>query len=142
MNLPCQLGRLEQIADAWQSLRPTTRIRLQDFDFVQYFDPQGNIQDRSILSILMMAQYRPPRLIGRKTVMREHWMPLNGQLVVDALEIVRLPTDSQGASDELDALLSSSLHQGPRRVVSLGLFAFSTSVNPSTRLLAILTSKG
>ena len=43
MDLPRQLGHLDQLAEAWQRLRPTTRIRLQDFNFVQLFDPQGNI---------------------------------------------------------------------------------------------------
>ena len=140
MDLPCQLARLEQIAEAWQLLRPTTRIRLQDFDFVQYFDPQGNIQDHSLHSILLILHYRLPQLIGRKTVMRERWTIVNGQSLIDALEIVRLPTDPQGASDEVGTLLG--LHEEPRRVINLGRSVFSTAVNLSTRLLAMLTSEG
>jgi hypothetical protein len=142
MDLPSQLGRLEQIAEAWQLLRPTTRIRLQDFDFVQYFDPQGNIQDHTLFFILVVLPYRLPRLIGRKTVMRERWRSENGQYLVDALEILRLPADSQRASDEADTLLGSLLHEEPRRVMDLGCSAFSTAVNPSTRLLALLTADG
>jgi len=140
MDLPCQLARLDQIAEAWQVLRPTTQIRLQDFDFVQYFDPQGNIQDHSLFSILMILHYRLPRLIGRRIVMREHWTLVNGQCLVDALEIVRLPPDSQSGSDEVDTLLG--LHEEPRRLMSLGCSVLSTAVNLSTRLLAMLTSEG
>jgi len=142
MDPPCQLGRLQQIAEAWQLLKPTTRIRLQDFDFVQYFDPQGNIQDHCLFSILLIVHYRPPRPIGRKTVMRERWMLVNGQCLIDGLEIVRLPTGSQGVPDEADTLLGSLLHKEPRIVMSLGCSAFSTAVNPSARLLAMLTSEG
>lgn len=142
MNLPCQLGRLQQIAEAWQLLKPTTRIRLQDFDFVQYFDPQGNIQDHSLFSILMILHYHPPRLIGRKTVMRERWTLVNEQCLIDGLEIVRLPSGSQGASSEADTLLDGLLHEEPRKVMSLGRSAFTTAVNPSARLLAMLTSEG
>ena len=142
MNLPCQLGRLQQIAEAWQLLRPTTRIRLQDFDFMQYFDPRGNIQDHSLFSILMILHYHPPRLISRKTVMRERWTLVNEQCLIDGLEIIRLPSGSQGAPDEDDTLVGGLLHEGPRKVMSLGRSVFSTTVNPSARLLAMLTLEG
>lgn len=142
MDLPSQLGRLQQITEAWQLLSPTTRVRLQDFDFVQYFDTQGNIRDYSLFSILMVVHYRPPRPIGRRTVMRERWTLVDGQGLIDGLEIVRLPTDSQGVPDEADTLLGSLLHKESRVVMSLGCTAFTTAVNPSARLLAMLTSEG
>jgi len=144
MDLPRQLGRLEQMAEAWQRLSPTVRIRLQDFDFVKHFDPQGNMRDQSWFSIIMVLRYLSPRFIGRKIVMRERLSdtPVNGNNVIDALEIVQLPIDSQGASDEADTLLADSLREAPRTVISLGRSAFSTAVSPSARLLALLTSEG
>ena len=134
MNLRCQLARLEQIAEAWQLLRPTTQIRLQGFDFVQYFGPQGNNEDFSILV------YRRPRLIGRKTVVRERRPVAHGQFHIDALEIVRLPTNSRSTSDEVGTLLG--LHEKPRRVMNLECPVFNTAINLSARLLAMLTEEG
>lgn len=92
----------------------------------------------------MLLRYRSPRLIGRKTVIREHLSdtPVNGKIVIDALEIVQLPIDSQGAFDEADTLLSESLHEEPRTVINFGRPAFSTAISPSARLLALLTWEG
>ena len=74
--------------------------------------------------------------------MRERWTLVNEQCLIDGLEIVRLPSDSQGASDEADALIGGLLHEEPRKFISLGRCVFSTAVNPSARLLAMLTSEG
>ena len=134
MNLRCQLARLEQIAEAWQLLRPTTRIHLQVFDLEQYFGSQGDIQDFSIFV------YCRARLISRKTVVRERWPIVLGQPIIDALEIVRLPTDSQSASDEVGTLLG--LHEEPRRVMNLEGFVFGTTVDLSARLLTMLPPAG
>ena len=111
---------------------------------MQYFDPKGNVQDHSLFSIIMMLRYRSPRLIGRKTVIREQLSdtPVNGKIVIDVLEIVRLPINSQGAFDEADTLLSESLHEEPRTVINFGRPAFNTAVSPSARLLALLTWEG
>ena len=74
--------------------------------------------------------------------MRERWTLVDGRGLIDGLEIVRLPSGSQGVPDEADTLLGSLLHKEPRVVMSLGCTAFTTAVNPSARLLAMLTSEG
>jgi hypothetical protein len=142
MDLPVQLRRLDQIADGWRQLSPTKRIRSQDYDLMQRFDPQGNLRDGSSYSISFdIWDYRPPRLIGRKMVMRERWFD-HSRGLIDGLEIVRLQIDSPGASDEVGILLNGSLHGKPRTVISLGRSAFITAVSPSARLLALLTLEG
>ena len=76
--------------------------------------------------------------------MRERWSDtlVNGKIAIDALEIVRLPIDSQDTPDETDTLLGGIFQAGPRTVMSLGRSVFNTAVNLSTRLLALLTSEG
>ena len=138
MELPRQLGRLEQMAEAWQRLTPTTRIHLQDVDFVKHFDPQGQ------MSMLILWNFLSPRLIGRKIVMRECISNtlVNGGCVIDALELIRLPINSQGASDDADTLLGDLLREVPRTIIRLGRSVFSTAVGPSAQLLALLTAEG
>jgi hypothetical protein len=49
----------------------------------------------------MVLKYHPPRLIGRKTAIMEHWTDtqVNGSYLIGVFEVVRLPIDSQGAAD-------------------------------------------
>jgi hypothetical protein len=79
-----------------------------------------------------VLKHRPPRLIGRKTAIMERWSDtqVNGGYVIDAFGAVRLPIDSQGATDEAD-LLNDSLDGEPHaHHIQYGHQAISTPTGP------------